>query len=130
MDLIRFDLPRYIYYRQSDFGGEGNVRLFGMTYLSNVVTLEFDTEKCTGCGICLEVCPHRLLFLSDGKIAVTDIDRCIECGACARNCAFGAIQVEAGVGCAAALIASKVNKTGEITCGCDCEPEKGKISCC
>jgi len=99
-----------------------------MTYLSNVVTLALDKEKCTGCAVCLDVCPHRLLFLADGKIAVTDRDRCIECGACARNCAFDAIHVEAGVGCAAALIASKMNKTGEISCGCECS--SGKSSCC
>ena len=29
-----------------------------LIYLKNVVTLEFDAEKCSGCGTCLEVCPH------------------------------------------------------------------------
>jgi NAD-dependent dihydropyrimidine dehydrogenase PreA subunit len=40
----------------------------------------------------------------DGKVVLADRDACMECGACARNCAFGAISVEQGVGCAAAII--------------------------
>jgi hypothetical protein len=40
----------------------------------------------------------------------------MECGACRRNCAFDAIAVDSGVGCAAAIIASWFNK-GEIVCG-------------
>jgi ferredoxin len=30
----------------------------------------------------------------------------MECGACAKNCPFGAIEVEEGVGCAAAILLS------------------------
>jgi ferredoxin len=30
----------------------------------------------------------------------------MECGACRRNCPFGAIEVDEGVGCAAAILMS------------------------
>jgi len=87
-----------------------------MTYLKNVVTLEYDITKCTGCGRCLEVCPHRV-FRSEGKkVVLADRDACMECGACARNCAFDAIQVEQGVGCAAAVIIGFFTGT-EPNCG-------------
>ncbi|MFQ6039142.1 MAG: ATP-binding protein, partial [Candidatus Aminicenantales bacterium] len=43
-------------------------------YLKNVVTLTYDPEKCTGCGMCLEVCPHRVFALSEGKARITDRD--------------------------------------------------------
>ena len=78
-----------------------------MRYLGNVVTLEYEDSKCTGCGRCAEVCPHAL-FVLDGsrKARLTDRDLCIECGACMRNCAFGAIKVRPGVGCAYALMIS------------------------
>jgi ferredoxin len=78
-----------------------------MRYLENVVTLEYEAAKCTGCGRCAEVCPHAL-FVMDGnrKARVTDRDLCIECGACMRNCALGAINVRPGVGCAYALMIS------------------------
>jgi NAD-dependent dihydropyrimidine dehydrogenase PreA subunit len=67
-------------------------------YLKNVVTLSYDSDKCTGCGLCTLVCPHRIFELKDGKAVINDRDRCIECGACQKNCAFGAIRVNAGVG--------------------------------
>lgn len=87
-----------------------------MKYLKNVVTLQHDPEKCTGCGMCLEVCPHRVFEKSGDKVVIGDRDVCMECGACARNCPFEAIIVEEGVGCAAAIIMSFF--TGEEpTCG-------------
>jgi NAD-dependent dihydropyrimidine dehydrogenase PreA subunit len=75
-----------------------------MKYLKNVVTLQYDSSKCTGCGRCLEVCPHRV-FQPDGKkVKIADRDACMECGACAGNCPFGALEVHKGVGCAVAIL--------------------------
>jgi len=75
-----------------------------MKYLKNVSSLRHDEEKCTNCGMCIIVCPHRVFAKSDGKIKITERDLCMECGACARNCPFGAIEVKKGVGCAAAIL--------------------------
>ena len=50
-----------------------------MRYLADVVTLELDAEKCTGCGMCLQVCPHGVFVVEDGKAAIVDRDACIEC---------------------------------------------------
>ena len=73
-------------------------------YLRNVTTLFYDGEKCTGCGKCTEVCPHGVFDVTNGKAEVIHRDLCMECGACALNCPFDAITVNAGVGCAAAII--------------------------
>ncbi len=73
-------------------------------YLKNVVTLTLDREKCTGCGMCLSVCPRSVLLRSNGTVEITERDACIECGACQRNCPHGALAVQAGVGCATAVI--------------------------
>jgi ferredoxin len=89
-----------------------------MKYLSDVASLELFPEKCTGCGMCTEVCPHEVFALEDKKAVILDKDRCMECGACANNCAFGALSVDKGVGCAAALINSMVSG-GEPSCGCN-----------
>ena len=38
-----------------------------LIYLKDVVTLQLDPEKCTGCGTCLEVCPHQVLAMNREK---------------------------------------------------------------
>lgn len=86
-------------------------------YLKNVVTLKYNSEKCTGCGMCIEVCPHGVFEIADGKAAALDRDACMECGACAKNCPFSAIEVRAGVGCVWAIVRGKL-KNGSPDCGC------------
>lgn len=88
-----------------------------MIYLKNVATLRLDSAKCTGCGMCALVCPHRVFNMNNRKSIITDIDKCMECGACELNCRDNAITVNKGVGCAAAVISSYVNKS-EPACSC------------
>ena len=88
-----------------------------MKYLANVTTLQFFSDKCTGCGRCVEVCPHGVFEMRDKRATLADRDRCMECGACAKNCEFNAITVNTGVGCAAAIINSLIYG-GEPTCDC------------
>ena len=95
-------------------------------YLKNVTTLVYDKEKCVGCGRCTEVCPHGVFDLTERKARIVDKDACMECGACALNCPVNAIEVSAGVGCAAAIIMSWF--TGkEPICGCS---DNGDSACC
>jgi NAD-dependent dihydropyrimidine dehydrogenase PreA subunit len=89
-----------------------------MRYLSNVVTLKYDPSLCTGCGRCLEVCPHRVFRMEAGKAALADREVCMECGACMRNCAPGALTVRSGVGCAYGIITSKLKGKSEVECDC------------
>jgi ferredoxin len=97
----------------------------GLRYIEDAVTLEFNAEKCTGCRRCVEVCPHGVFEMRDDRAAVVDRGACMECGACQRNCAFGALSVDAGVGCAAAIINGWIHGTEP---NCDCGP--GTDSCC
>lgn len=85
-------------------------------YLKNVVTLAYDPDKCIGCGQCVNVCPHAVFRMEGRKAAIVDRNRCMECGACAGNCPADALAVDAGVGCAAAIIIGFLTGS-EPTCG-------------
>lgn len=105
-----------------------------MRYLKAVVTLKLDTDRCTGCAMCTVVCPHAVFELKNGKATIVDRDACMECGACALNCPVDAISVQAGVGCAAAVLHGTIRGT-EPQCGCCGEGEpaeepQGPSCCC
>jgi NAD-dependent dihydropyrimidine dehydrogenase PreA subunit len=87
-------------------------------YLKNVVSLEYNSDKCTGCGICVDVCPHAVFRMENRKAVITDRDLCMECGACEKNCPFSALSVRSGVGCAWAIMMSELKGKDEISCGC------------
>jgi ferredoxin len=91
-------------------------------------TLEYDSDLCTGCGMCSAVCPHAV-FEQTGDVArLAHGERCMECGACSLNCSTGAIAVESGVGCASALmLAALRGKSADEAC---CGPSDDGSSCC
>lgn len=80
-------------------------------------TLEYDPALCNRCGMCSEVCPHRVFARSDGGPArLVDPGACMECGACALNCEPGAISVKSDVGCASAMIMAALTGRKEAPC--------------
>jgi ferredoxin len=108
--------------------------MYHPTYLRDVVTLKLDEAKCTGCGMCLEVCPHEVFKMNTRHVEIQNRDACMECGACSRNCPSEAIAVQTGVGCAAAVINSMLGRTnqpccGPVDCGDSSVAAKGKACC-
>ena len=102
-----------------------------LIYLKNVSTLEItEPGKCTGCSMCVNVCPHNVFKIENKKTVIIDKDLCMECGACKKNCPAGIIRVKEGVGCAAALITGMINRK-EPQCGCSGGDKKqGEKTCC
>ena len=93
-----------------------------LRYLPDVVTLSLDEDECIGCEMCTIVCPHGVFVMNEDVAHIADRDACMECGACARNCPTEAIAVQAGVGCAEAVLysafRSRKNGGGEASCCC------------
>jgi MinD superfamily P-loop ATPase len=88
-----------------------------MEYLKNVSTINIKDENCTGCFMCIQVCPHNVIIKQNKKAFVNKRDACMECGACKMNCPENAIEVQTGVGCAAAIIIGYIKGT-EPSCDC------------
>ncbi len=51
------------------------------------------TNLCTGCGMCVQVCPYDAISLKDGKVEVNEV-LCEGCGTCSATCLRSAIQVK------------------------------------
>jgi len=54
-----------------------------------------DKRKCTGCGVCQEVCPFNAIEVDvKEKVAVVNEALCKGCGVCASSCRSGALNIE------------------------------------
>jgi len=51
------------------------------------------SEKCTGCSLCVKVCPFDAIRIMEKKAAI-DLNKCNLCGACVHACKFKAIVLE------------------------------------
>lgn len=49
-------------------------------------------DLCTGCGLCVSICPTATLSIINNKCSVTHPHRCISCGHCAAVCPHGALS--------------------------------------
>lgn len=64
--------------------------------------LTFDTNRCKGCGLCVDACPKGLLAIAKDKInqkghhpaEITDPEKCAGCAFCAMMCPDCVIEVE------------------------------------
>ena len=99
-----------------------------LLYLRGVATLRLEQDGCTGCGMCLTVCPREVFVMAHGKARISEQDACMECGACMMNCPAGVIWVQSGVGCAQAVFHAMLGRGSE-ACGA-MEEKPGGGSCC
>jgi MinD superfamily P-loop ATPase len=65
----------------------------GSAAVSGFIT-EFDPEKCTACGDCVDRCPMEALTMQ-GDDLVFNNKLCFGCGLCSSACPTGALQLVA-----------------------------------
>ena len=56
-------------------------------------TAEVDTEICTGCGTCIQVCPYNAIERGEDRKAVVNAVLCKGCGTCVATCPEKAIDI-------------------------------------
>ena len=52
-----------------------------------------DSEKCIGCGACVEICPKKILFVENDICKVTDEKKCDKLKGCETVCPVTAIKI-------------------------------------
>jgi nitroreductase/NAD-dependent dihydropyrimidine dehydrogenase PreA subunit len=62
--------------------------------MDRTVTTVIDPDRCTGCGLCIRVCPSETLSMVNEKAAVTGSES-IGCGHCQAVCPARAIRIAA-----------------------------------
>jgi len=58
-----------------------------------LVEIKIDTEKCVGCGTCVDVCPVGVWELVNGKASPVNASECLACHACETQCPENAIEI-------------------------------------
>ena len=51
-----------------------------------------DPGRCSGCGLCVQVCPTGTLAMKDSIVTVAQPDTCVYTGDCVRICRQQAID--------------------------------------
>ena len=73
--------------------------------LKQVNNLVYDLDRCTGCGICMDVCPEEAItsgqagpLSKDGilysEAMQVDEKKCSYCGVCVIMCPFDALKLD------------------------------------
>lgn len=57
--------------------------------------VEWLSDKCIACGVCVKACRENAIELKDGKISI-DMDKCSYCGRCAKACPVDAYEEHPG----------------------------------
>lgn len=54
------------------------------------MAVKVNNEKCTGCAVCVDVCPVNAIKIENGKAVIGE--ECVDCGGCIAQCPVEAIS--------------------------------------
>jgi len=68
-----------------------------LDYQEEIPDIEIDEDACSGCAVCISLCPYGALSLKEGKdhpVAEIDVLKCKRCGVCETACPSVAIKIK------------------------------------
>ncbi|RKZ17918.1 diguanylate cyclase [bacterium] len=85
-------LDKHGYSSIEDIKGLYSKRLKQRRLYEKTPAMWIDSEKCTGCKACINMCIHSALYMEKDKAKVRD-ELCIGCGFCMDWCVYGAMEL-------------------------------------
>jgi len=85
------DLGDFLYRR-----GRKSMRFFtGVYELGTYGDIVLNSEACSGCGICIDVCPKGVLEIRPGakRVKIARPGECVNCGACIAQCPADCLRI-------------------------------------
>ena len=70
-----------------------------LEFQTEIAEIELDQDLCSGCGVCIAVCPFEAIRLEksdENLVAIIDENKCKRCGLCRAACPAGAITIKDG----------------------------------
>jgi len=80
-------------YFRTEYEAHINERKCPAGVCKGLITYWIDPDKCNGCGVCLQGCPHKAITGKKQQSHVIDPKLCQKCGICRSECKFDAVQV-------------------------------------
>jgi NADPH-dependent glutamate synthase beta subunit-like oxidoreductase/ferredoxin len=68
-----------------------------LEYQDDIPDIEIDEDSCSGCTVCIGLCPYNALSMKEGKdhkVAEIDVLKCKRCGVCVTACPSNAINIK------------------------------------
>lgn len=95
--ILTYGIPLIIaaFYVSNEFMGWSPLIKYNMKMLLTGkwnAELRVNREKCTGCGLCVSVCPVRVFQIAEMKSKVINMENCEGCKACFYQCPENAIS--------------------------------------
>ncbi len=59
-----------------------------------MVSVKIDKDLCTGCGVCIEICPYKAIELTDNRAEYILMEQCFSCGHCQAVCPVEAVSMD------------------------------------
>ena len=66
--------------------------------MTDLTLPEIDNTKCTVCGLCVEVCPEKVLSIDTGTLTFANPESCTMCAECEGVCPENAVRVYYQIG--------------------------------